>query len=135
MNYVLITIIVLLVVSVLKLSCRETYKKWSGGVFFILDDDSLIPAESFAKIPEGKEAKGIFIAGVKKENMPFVDFTIFDKKDEIVLIGSFAKEENNGVRIILAKNFEAKNHKFFNIEILTPYLLKGEKYQYYSLYI
>ncbi|MFA5934771.1 MAG: hypothetical protein WC827_02735 [Candidatus Paceibacterota bacterium] len=135
MNYVLVTIIILLVISVLRLSGRETYKKWSGGVFYILDDDSLIPAQQFVEIPKGKEAKGIFIAGVKKENMPFVDFTIFDKEDKIVLIGSFAKEENNGVRIILAKNFEAKNHKFFNIEILTPYLLKGEKYQFYTLYV
>lgn len=118
----------------LRLSGKETYKKWSGGFFYVLDDNSLIPAESFGEIPKGKEVKGLFIAGVQKENMPFVEYTIFNKDNTVDFVGHYIKEENNGVRIILAKNFGDKNHRFFNTEIKAPYPLDKKIWQFYTLH-
>ncbi len=104
-----------------------------------MGDDSLIPLKfEDADIDNDVVIKGIYIAGAKRETMPFVDYFITDKnkdgsKAKRVLMGRYIHEEENGVRIIFAESFRRDKYGTVFLEIRANHAWTGDSSYPYSV--
>ena len=125
-TFLTVWILIITILITLRMNKNDKYNKWSGGVFIIKGDDSLMPldfSETDAKLKEDIVVKGIYIGGAKKENMPFVDYMVYVKqisyeaKPERVLLGRKITEDGNGVAITFAESFQRGKYGNIAIEI------------------
>lgn len=96
-------IIVLLIKYQYELKNRPAF--WSGGVFLVMGDDSLVPVkwnQFEMHIPADSVIKGVFLAGAHRNMMPSVSFRLGRPNDETFtktdsLYCYLLEESDNGV--------------------------------------
>lgn len=116
---------------------RRRLTPWSGGVFFVMGDDSLVPVK-WSKyewdIPTNSVIKGVFLAGARANMVPDVHFRRFlrDKEGQRdglskEMVSYYQYESDNGVYQIYCDPMDGSRFNFFLLDAFAPYPWKGYK--------
>lgn len=100
-----IALFIVLCPTVSYIVVRRRITPWSGGIFFLLDDESLAPMNwKDCKLPSTAKIKGVFLSGAKASMQPEVSFRMVNtSNEEIIKKGMFyhhVVEKNNGVYLM-----------------------------------
>lgn len=106
---------------------------WSGGVFLLVENDALIPVRWGRPdwgIGSKTIVKGFFLPGAKPWALPQVTIRgpYFNDKEKGWSISYWYAESENGVYVMLNKQLESKDIKFFVLDVTSTHPWKGGEF-------
>ncbi len=113
---------------------KKKLTPWSGGVFLVMGDDSLVQVDWSrfeSNIPTKSIIKGVFIAGARANMAPEVSFRRFLRNKDARLTKEMVSycqyETDNGVYQIYCDPMDGSRFDFFMLDVFAPYPWKGHK--------
>lgn len=134
MTTIAVILFVILCPCVSYIIIRGRITPWSGGIFFVMGDDTLVPVnwgKTQYDISQDAVIKGVFLAGAKENMMPRVSFRkVLRGKDMELTPEMFSYQlieasDQNGVYMIYSDLMDGKRFSCFILDVSAPYPWSG----------
>jgi hypothetical protein len=111
---------------------RRKIIPWNGGVFLVMEDDSLIPikwGQYDSSLPSSAVIKGLFLAGAHANMMPKASFRLISRTAQEHLIKDMYHyrlvEDDQGVFQFYCTPLQGEDLSMVVLDVSAPYPWKG----------